>query len=566
MFLDNTRKAVNNAIEAEALRSDMENPPTNVQELLQQIFVPELQAGDFRAAGDNPISNLIDGVGNFFGDLGNTVQAVITNGVGNDKTPSVGSNILSDFNAITDDAGKFLGNVTGGIVNTDVVNSALNIVASTADAFVQGRVDLPYVIDQVAALANKFVGSENPLGTFVQNISNYLSNNQDGIIANIIKLGTFINAAIVTIAAIFFNSASNVVGAASKSVYNIFSGVVNNILGAFTGRLQIANPESFEVYRAAFMDVINADQVATAQLDMSTILNLLTSGVVSALDAPLRAAAFEVPNTVFDLTLNESVTYSAQQDFSAIFDQIIKALLAALRKVKIPNAIDLSNIQNAMFQAVSLQEGEVSFKAAEEAANIGSIAKNAATTLISEASTSGSNLAACHNYVSGIIMAQAEQVSFTAAGFTDNWNSMWQNVISQVSQTAFNPASEEAALCAQAVRESMVSVDDVYSQADSVADFTNFIVNVINIIVHNVFHRVQAPMDMFSQAQASNFTLAALAPTSYGKQLIDLFTTVGGKVAQSVNPLLILSIVSNPTQANIQKVVDIVVQILSAPR
>lgn len=308
IFLEKARLATDKAIHDETIRLEMEDGPTSFYELLTKIFEVEPK-GDFEAAQLNPLQGVINGAADIFNQFTGGINTFL-NGKGKPSDSKPPSPQVPDSNKshsgppalpidglldglvfVTNDTGKALSDLTGGIIDAETLNSGLDLLGKTVDDFVNGKVDLSGAVNRFVNYFTKVFGAENPLGKFIQNLATYLSNNQDGILANAIKFGTFINAAVVTIFAIIFNTISNIVGGFTKSVYNFFSTVVNSLIGNFIRRLQTGGDFSdmsdvlMETYSAQgfeptsiaqqFMDLINAAVKKILAADPYILANFL---------------------------------------------------------------------------------------------------------------------------------------------------------------------------------------------------------------------------------------------------------------------------------------------------
>lgn len=330
IFLEKARLATNKAIHDETIRLQMEDGPTTFYELLDKIFSTEAISASqsFEAAAFNPIQDVINGAADVFNQFTSGVTTFLNNGKTKPSDPKPPTLIVPDRNKsyseqpavpidgffeslafATNGTGQFLSDLTGGIIDAEVLNSGLDLIGKTVDDFLNGRVDLGGAINRIIGFFTQVFGAENPLGKFIQNLATYLSNNQDGILANIIKFATFINAAVVTIAAIIFNTISNIVGGITKSIYNFFSTVVNNLLGGFFHRLQMG--ENFDDFGSSFMDIYAAQGIDPTSLAQQFI-NLANAAVKKILAAdPFILSAFLNPN---------------QENITKVFNTIVKVL------------------------------------------------------------------------------------------------------------------------------------------------------------------------------------------------------------------------------------------------
>lgn len=330
IFLEKARLATDKAIHDESIRLEMEDGPTSFYELLTKIFEVEPK-GDFEAAQFNPIQGVINGAADVFNQFTSGITTFLNNGRTKPSDPRPPPTMIPDRNKsysdqpatpidgffeslafVTNDTGKVLSDLTGGIIDAEILNSGLDLVGKTVDDFVNGRIDLNGAVNRFVAFFTKVFGAENPLGKFIQNLATYLSNNQDGILANIIKFGTFINAAVVTIFAIIFNTISNVVGGITKSVYNFFSTIVNNFIGGFFRRLQTGG--DFSEMGDALMEAYSAQAFEPSSLAQQ-FMNLINAAIKKILAAdPYILANFLNPTP---------------ENIKKVFDTVMKVLMSA---------------------------------------------------------------------------------------------------------------------------------------------------------------------------------------------------------------------------------------------
>lgn len=325
-LIEKIRLGANKAIMDETNRLQMEDGPTNLSELLDKIFSTEAinKAQTHAAAQFNPIQDLINGVGNVFNGISGGVSDIINGGVslingenkpapggnpvaggnpivvvggttggngGNKPTTSPTGGLFQQLAFVTNDTGHVLSEITGGILNADVLNQAFSLAGSTIEEFLAGKISLGEGINRVYDFFAKLYGAENPLGKFIQSLATYLSNNQDGIFANIIKFGTFINAAVVTTVAIIINAASNIVSGIGGGAIQLVSGIINTIFGGFFHRSQSVAQSDFAQFQSALYDTVFT-QAAQGTLDKTSYAQQIVDIITTAIKKVLVADPF----------------------------------------------------------------------------------------------------------------------------------------------------------------------------------------------------------------------------------------------------------------------------------
>ncbi|CEP15264.1 hypothetical protein [Parasitella parasitica] len=202
------------------------------------------------------LGNITTGVG---GALGNLTHVITDNGLSNGLGGLIGS--------ITNTTGNILGGLTNGIVNNDVLKSITSFAGTALGGLLNGSLSIGDIISNAIEQINKFAGGDNPLGKFIQSLAVYLSHNQDGLVANLIKTSTFINAVSNTVVSIAKAIVGNVTDGIKTAIFKAVSGIVGKIFGGGLfglHRLQTMSSEEVETLQNIFVDAVRAQSPAGA--------------------------------------------------------------------------------------------------------------------------------------------------------------------------------------------------------------------------------------------------------------------------------------------------------------
>lgn len=238
--------------------------------------------GQVTGGGKTANGNNINGLGGLLGDIANNTGALLgeianstgglLSGVANGTGAILGgvaNGTGGILNGVANDVGGLLNGLTNGLISPDVINEALALVGNILSGVLSGNLGVDSAINQIIGSISQATGADNPLGKFLQNLANYLSNNQDGIIANVIKLSTFINAVSGAIGALISNSIGNVSANISKSISDVISGVIARVLGGgLIHRTQDITAEDMMAFKNVFLDsmlAVNPNSAAYAQ-------------------------------------------------------------------------------------------------------------------------------------------------------------------------------------------------------------------------------------------------------------------------------------------------------------
>ncbi|KAL9555073.1 hypothetical protein MBANPS3_002526 [Mucor bainieri] len=213
------------------------------------------------------LGNITNGVGGALGNITNGVGGALGNlthiiaGNGTNPLVSIGNGLGGLIGSITNTTGNILGGLTNGIVDNDVLKGIAGFAGTALGGLISGTLSVGDVIAKAIDQINQFTGGTNPLGKFIQSLAVYLSNNQDGFIANFIKISTFINAVINTVMAIVKAVLGNVTDGIQKAIFQAVTGIIGKIFGGglfALQRLQTMGSDEFMELQTVFIDAVRA--------------------------------------------------------------------------------------------------------------------------------------------------------------------------------------------------------------------------------------------------------------------------------------------------------------------
>lgn len=222
------------------------------------------------------VGNLTNGVGTAVGGLGNVVGGV-TNGLGNivhDVAGNATSGINNIVTSLTNTTGNLLENLTGGIISHNFLNDTLGFLGGSIAGILDGKVDLASVLKQGLDKLLTFTGANNPLGKFIQSIAQYLSEKPDSLLANAIKVFTFINSVTDTVNKIF----GNVVKNGTQDIQNFVQGIISKLLfgGSFGLHfIQTMTPAEANALQEHFLNAVRAEGSPVAVAYTETMVDIL---------------------------------------------------------------------------------------------------------------------------------------------------------------------------------------------------------------------------------------------------------------------------------------------------
>jgi hypothetical protein len=141
------------------------------------------------------------------------------------------TSLNSVVSSITQKAGSFVDELTGGVISSKAVNQSVTLLGNSIMDVAAGKKDIVDVLTDFLNLSSSVIGANNPLGKFIQNVAVYLSNNPDGVLANFIKIATFINALIMTLTKI----AESLVSGLLQLIVNLIGYILQSLLNLFLG-------------------------------------------------------------------------------------------------------------------------------------------------------------------------------------------------------------------------------------------------------------------------------------------------------------------------------------------
>lgn len=141
------------------------------------------------------------------------------------------TSLNSVVSSITQKAGSFVDELTGGVISSKAVNQSVTLLGNSIMDVAAGKKDIVDVLTDFLNLSSSVIGANNPLGKFIQNVAIYLSNNPDGVLANFIKIATFINALIMTLTKI----AEGLVSGLLQLIVNLIGYILQSLLNLFLG-------------------------------------------------------------------------------------------------------------------------------------------------------------------------------------------------------------------------------------------------------------------------------------------------------------------------------------------
>lgn len=196
--------------------------------------VPAKETNDTNAGLGGLLGGIANSTGVLLGGIANntgTLLGGITNGTGallggiTNGTGALLGGITNGTGALLTgvacNVGALLSDLTNGLVNADVINATLGLANSTISGVVTGNLNVGDGINEIVGSISQATGADNPIGTFLQNLANHLSNNRDGIIANVIKFSKFINAVVGAVSALITNSIDSIGVSVVKSISDV---------------------------------------------------------------------------------------------------------------------------------------------------------------------------------------------------------------------------------------------------------------------------------------------------------------------------------------------------------
>lgn len=213
------------------------------------------------------LGNITNGVGGALGNITNGVGGALGNlthviaGNGTNPLVSIGNGLGGLIGSITNTTGNILGGLTNGIIDNDVLKGIAGFAGTALGGLLNGTLSVGDIISKGIDQINQFVGGTNPLGKFIQSLAVYLSNNQDGFIANFIKISTFINAIVNTVMAIAKAVVGNVSDGIQKAIFQAVTGIIGKIFGGglfALQRLQTMGSDEFMELQGVFIDAVRA--------------------------------------------------------------------------------------------------------------------------------------------------------------------------------------------------------------------------------------------------------------------------------------------------------------------
>ncbi|CAO0792999.1 unnamed protein product [Mucor circinelloides] len=218
--------------------------------------------GNITSGVGSALGNITNGVG---GALGNITHAITGNGT--NPLVDIGNGLGGLIGSITNTTGNILGGLTNGIIDNDVLKGLASFTGTALGGLINGTLSVGEIVSKAIDAINQFTGGTNPLGKFIQSLAVYLSNNQDGFIANFIKISSFINAVVNTVMALAKAVLGNVTDGIQKAIFQAVTGIIGKIFGGglfALQRLQTMDSEEFMALQNVFIDAVRAQSPAGA--------------------------------------------------------------------------------------------------------------------------------------------------------------------------------------------------------------------------------------------------------------------------------------------------------------
>ncbi|CAO3606720.1 unnamed protein product [Mucor fragilis] len=202
------------------------------------------------------LGNITHGVGGALGDLTHIIS-----GNGTNPLLTIGNGLGGLIGNITNTAGNVLGGLTNGIIDNDVLKGIAGFAGTALGGLINGSLSVGDIISKGIDQINQITGGTNPLGKFIQSLAVYLSHNQDGFIANFIKISSFISAVFNTVMAIAKAVLGNVSDGIKNAIFQAVTGIIGKIFGGglfALQRLQTMGSDEFAVLQGVFIDAVRA--------------------------------------------------------------------------------------------------------------------------------------------------------------------------------------------------------------------------------------------------------------------------------------------------------------------